>query len=552
MDDRPATQWVFGDCRGRRVRSWRGLGRAAGAVVLSFCLGASLLGLAGWFIASSAIAGLAVASTFSFLFPSAGVQALAWARTLARYGERIATHEATLDLVGSLRTRLFARAVRLPRDRVAELRSSDLLGRITVDSDAVENLLLRSRFPVLAVAASLVLTTAALAALSIALAVVAGMGMLLTAAALTALAHYESRGPAEQVVRARADGRRVLIETLDGLPELRSFGAVPRAKLEADRHLDRLDHGRQRLKRLEARGQSLGGLAADLTLLAVVATAAGLLGTGRLGLPWFVAVCLVAIAAFEPLVGLPAAVAARSKARAAAQRLSDTFANHGHVPGRLFPASPWPLELTWSGDGDELTLASGDTVVLTGPSGAGKSTLLRAIAGRPASGIRARLGDVDTATIDRDAIARHVTLLAQDQHVFDGTIRENLQLADPTASEEELWRALAAAALDDTVTGLPHQLETPVGPGGAALSGGQRRRLSVAQALLRHPEVLLLDEPTEGLDTDAASRLLAGVREFDPQAALIVALHDRQAPLLLWAPTARIGLTGEERGSWRQ
>jgi len=133
-------------------------------------------------------------------------------------------------------------------------------------------------------------------------------------------------------------------------------------------------------------------------------------------------------------------------------------------------------------------------------------------------------------------------LVSQDTHVFDGTIRENLQLADPGASESQLWAALAAAALDDTVAALPAGLDTPVGPGGAAVSGGQRRRLSVAQGLLRSPDVLLLDEPTEALDTPTAGRLLAGVRKFDPSVALIIALHDRQAPELPWTPTARLDL----------
>jgi ATP-binding cassette subfamily C protein CydC len=167
-------------------------------------------------------------------------------------------------------------------------------------------------------------------------------------------------------------------------------------------------------------------------------------------------------------------------------------------------------------------VAPGDTVLITGASGSGKSTMLRAISGRPA--------------VDR------VTLVAQDAHVFDGTIRDNLHLADPVAGEPELWRALAAAALDDTVTAFPAGLDTPVGPGGAALSGGQRRRLSVAQGLLRRPDVLLLDEPTESLDTATAARVLAGVRAFDPSAALVIALHDRQSPALPWTPSARVEL----------
>jgi ABC-type transport system involved in cytochrome bd biosynthesis fused ATPase/permease subunit len=181
-------------------------------------------------------------------------------------------------------------------------------------------------------------------------------------------------------------------------------------------------------------------------------------------------------------------------------------------------------------------------VLLTGASGTGKSTILRAISGQPADGIRVQLAGVETANIDHERLAEHVTLVAQDAHVFDGTVRENLRLADPAAREPELWTVLAAAALDDTIAAFRAGLDTPVGPDGASLSGGQRRRLSVAQGLLRHADVLLLDEPTEGLDAPAAARLLAGVREFDPHAALVIALHDRQSLVLPWTPTARIDL----------
>jgi ATP-binding cassette, subfamily C, bacterial CydC len=523
MSSASAIRELLGD-RAQRAPTARRLAKPAATVVLAFALGAGLLALAGWFIAASALAGLAAASTFSFLFPSAGVQALAWARTLARYQERIRTHESTLDLVGSLRTSLFARAARLPRNRVSQLRTSELLGRITVDSDAIENLLLRSWFPILAAIAALIAAAAMFALLSIALAIVAVAGLVLTAGVLVGLAHHQAGQPARALVAARADARHTLIETLDGLPELRSFGAEQQAAAAATRQLARFGHSRRQLTRLAARGQSVGTFLADLTLLAVILTAAGLIGTRALPAPAFVAVCLVAIAVFEPVVSLPGAITAMAKARAACARLTELFPSAATtMPAAAKPlarAVPYTNQITL--DDHHLTLAAGDTVLLTGASGTGKSTILRAIAGQP----------------------EHVTLVAQDAHVFDGTIRENLKLADPGASEPELWAALGAAALDDTIAAFPAGLDTPVGPGGAALSGGQRRRLSVAQGLLRHADVLLFDEPTEALDAPTAARLLAGVRDFDPGAALVIALHDRQSLVIPWTPTARIQLTG--------
>jgi ATP-binding cassette subfamily C protein CydC len=538
MSRRGTTIWrLLGERPSRR------LAKPAALTLVALGFGVGLLGLAGWFIASCAAAGLAAGSTFSFLFPSAGVQALAWARTLGRYGDRIATHEATLDLVGALRTGLFARALRLSRDRVAELRSSELLGRITVDSDAVESLLLRSSFPMLAAAAALIGAAGVFALLSWTLALVAVAGLTLTGGALIVLAHHQAGRPARRLVLARAEARRTLIETIDGLPELRSFGAEQRAAATVDRQLERFAESRRQLAGLTAGGQSAGFLLADLTLLAVVATGAGLLGTGRLPAPAFVAICLVAIAVSEPIAGLPAAVTARARARAASARLTELFP--GSTPNTAtaaVPCRPWPVSIAAEDHDIELALEPGDTVLLTGASGTGKSTLLRAVSGQPAPGVEVHLGRVDAASIDPEELAGRVTLVAQDAYVFDGTIRDNLKLAAPAAGERELWKALTAAALEGTVAAFPAGLDTPVGPGGQALSGGQRRRLSVAQGLLRRADVLLLDEPTEGLDASTAARLLAGVREFNRGAALVIALHDRQSLVLPWAPSARVEL----------
>jgi ABC-type transport system involved in cytochrome bd biosynthesis fused ATPase/permease subunit len=394
------------------------------------------------------------------------------------------------------------------------LRSSDLLGRITVDSDAVENQLLRSVFPKVGVFAALVAVGVFFSLLFPALAAVALSGLLLTVGVLVVLAGRQAGAPARVLVASRARARQEAIEMLDGLPELRSFGAERRAAAEVTDELDQLARSRRHLSVLEAGGRAIGLLLADFTLLVVAIAAAGLIGDHRLSAPWFVAACLVAIAVFEPIVGLSAAITAGAKGRAAATRLAE-----------LFPESPSaeanaPLARSLAVDlAQQLTPSS--IVLLTGPSGSGKSTILRRIA---------------------ECSSGSVTLIAQDAYVFDGTIRENLLLAFPGATDAQLWDALRAAAFDHAVAEFPWGLDTPVGPAGEQLSGGQRRRLTVAMGLLRRPSVLLLDEPTEGLDTQTAARLLCGVRAHDSTAAIVIALHDRQSLDPPWAPTARIEL----------
>jgi ABC transporter len=171
---------------------------------------------------------------------------------------------------------------------------------------------------------------------------------------------------------------------------------------------------------------------------------AALAGTGALSAPAFVAVCLLVIVAFEPIVALPGAITARARAHAASARLVEVFPESPPAaPTRFVDTGPATIEIRLGDRDTELTLSAGDTVLLTGASGAGKSTILRAISGQPAPGAHAYVAGVDTASVDPEDLAAHVTLVAQDAYMFDGTIRDNLRLADPDASEASSGRSSA-------------------------------------------------------------------------------------------------------------
>jgi ATP-binding cassette, subfamily C, bacterial CydC len=524
-----------------------GLAAGLALAILAAAASAALLGLAGWLIVRSAQTGLSVTSTFSWIFPAAGVEALAVVRTAARYGERLTTHGATLQALARLRARVFASATRMAPRQLRRFHSGDLLDRVQSDIDSLDRVVLAVAAPAVVAAITGAAGLAVLALIRPAFAVAAALAL---AVALTGdlAAGRRGRRAGGELARARAAARARLVEVLDGRMEIATYGAGPRALAELAARFRATDAPRRRSSAREGAGLLGTELAAAGAVAAVLANGAGL--GGRPLSPAILAfAALLTMTMFEVAGSLAAAGPAAGQALAAWRRLNEMTglgtrqASAGQVaPRPQTRESPLAVESTaWArgdirvggltaGMGDDpalwigqLNLPGGGFSVLTGASGAGKSTLLRVLAGalQPMAGL-VRIGGTDPHGLGYEDLVAGVTLVEQDSQLLSGTVADNLRLARPDASADELRAAMTVALLAGQV-----ELDAQLGPGGEGLSGGQRRRLGAAQAYLRRPGLLLLDEPTEGLDLHTARALLENLRSALPGTTIIAAIHDR-------------------------
>lgn len=519
--------------------------RGAALGVLVLLAGIGLLGVSGWFITASAAAGLAGAgAVFDVFRPSAMVRFLALGRTAARYGERLLTHDATLRALAGLRVRLLRATAALPYDQVVRLRGSQVLNRLTADVDALDGVPLRLILPLGSGVLAQALTFGvvwALVGLTVALwlgiGFVGGAGATLIWSGQRALVPSRRAEMAAQAFRSRFID---LVQTRSDLAVCGQIAVQTQAVLAADA---RRQADRRTLDRIERRA----GLALSVlgTVMASGALGLGmyLASKGALAPAYAAAGFFAALALMETVAPLRRAVADMGRMGLAARRVNDTLAtNTAALSGQAGTGSGLQVvNLGFQRPGAVLpTLAGlnfavspGQTLALAGPSGSGKSTVLLIVAGllRPTEG-HIRLGTLDLGLWAEDPLRDQLVLVPQRAALMAGSIRQALTLAAPAATDADLWDALAAVALDEVVNA-KGGLDFALGPQGAGLSGGEARRLVLARALLRRPAVLLLDEPSEGLDDATAARVLTGIRRFLPDAAILTASHRRSE--LDWA-----------------
>jgi len=502
---------------------------------LTALTGMALLGLSGWFITATALAGLHAATAFTFdvFMPSAGIRLLALGRTGSRYGERLVTHDATFAVLAALRVQLFRGWAKAEAARALLMRPARLLFRLTSDIDALESLYLRLFVPAVAALGAAVLAGVVLgfmhAGMGLALLswlVAAGWGIAL-AVARRARRPAMKRAHAIEALRARA------VDLVAGQADLVMAGRIDAqcdAVMNADTHLARADLA---LNRLDAAAGFSFGCAGTLTLVGTLLAVGALVSEGAIGAPAAALALLVALTATEPFAALRRGALDAGRTWLAIRRLSPRMADEAPAPTSTADAGdagPFALRLqeitvTHQGSstpvlsGLSLALLPGERVALVGASGAGKSTLLAAVAGE----IAPRSGP---------AGAQPACLLTQRTELFQDSLRDNLRLAAPDATDEQLNAVLQAAGLDADVRAMPARLATRLGEGGLGLSGGQSRRLALARLMLRSVPLWLLDEPTEALDTATAHDVLQRLARHAGGRTLLIATHLRREAAL--------------------
>jgi ATP-binding cassette subfamily C protein CydC len=524
---------MWGDLA-RLWRLWAARRRAlrAGLAVamLSALAGVALMTLAGKGVAAGVAGGGML-----------GVAALLWLRPLVlirpalRWWERMASHDAAFRALADTRVWFFRRLAERMPGGIGFTGSGDLLGRLVSDVDALDRFYLGAVVPAaggLAAVLAIALLLGAEPALLLWVALPLAVALVLPLALAPATARA-----AQRAAEARGGLRAAAVDPLAGLEDVLAANAEGRAAArlaEADRTMMAAQ------RRLVARGAWAGAAGQLLTQMALLGGLAWGLMAGEAGAALAVLALFLAIGAAEMLGLMPRAGAALAAAGAGARRL---FEAADAAPPVAEPASPAPppedatialerLSFAWSPAAPpvlravDLVIRPGERIAILGPSGAGKSSLaallLRLAA--PSEG-RITLGGVDIAALEGAALRRRIVVLSQNARLFDDSIAANLRLAAPEAPEAALWRALAKAGVGEFVRSLPEGLETLCGEGGARFSGGEARRIALARALLPPAPVLVLDEPTAGLDEAAARAFLATLGTAAEGRTLILLTH---------------------------
>jgi ATP-binding cassette subfamily C protein CydC len=526
----------------RPYLAWLLLGIALSFITL--LANVALMALSGWFITAMAIAGAAGVS-MNYFTPAALIRAAAIVRTAGRYAERLVTHEATFRLLAELRVWFYRSLEPLAPAGLEAYRSGDLLSRIRADIDTLDNVYLRLLVPVAVAVLATVVFTVVLYRYHPALALVEGLLLLLAGAFVPWLVNRLGHSAGRRKVEVSAQLRAALVTDLQGMGELLVYGAADDHAARIQALAQELARRQQTLSGLNGLSQGALGLCAGLAMWAMLVFAVPLVSAQILAPPELAMLALFALASFEAVMPLPLAMQTLGESLAAARRI---FGLADSQPAVIEPAEPLPLpqaftfrfrkvRFRYRADGPlvlqdvSLDIAPGRRLALVGATGCGKSTLASLLLRfREPGGGRLLLNEQPLRRYSGEALREHIAVLSQYTHLFNTSIRDNLLLARPDADQQRIEQVCKAVLIHDFIAAQPRGYDTLTGETGVRLSGGQARRVALARALLKNAPLLILDEPTEGIDPDATRQIMANIiaRVEARQQALLLVTHRLQ------------------------
>ena len=522
----------------RPYRRWMIFGMLTSSVTILASIG--LMAVAGGFIASMAIAGLA-GVLMNYFLPAAAIRLFAVLRTGGRYTDRVVSHEATFRLLARLRLWLFRRMAPLSPSQLQGYRGADLASRLQADVDVLQHAYLRLFSPVVAAAIGAVVVVGVLACVSLNAALLLFALLVIAGVIVPEIVRRANARESAAIVHSKAALRVAVVDALQGMTDLRVQGAVDRKAQEIARHGDALNGHQLRVARIGSLSEHAVGFCASLALWGITLIAISGVTDGSLTRMEVPLLALAALASFELVMPLPLVMQRIGEITAAARRI---FALADEEPAIVSSAtaSPEPRDYAirmkdvrlrygdapdWALTGVTLDIPSGGRVAIAGASGAGKSSLARIL-------LRlwdyqhgeVCLGGHDLRQYRLEDIRNLIGVVSQDTQLFNATIRNNLRIAAPQADEAAMESAMRIAQLHNFVAALPDGYDTWIGEAGMRLSVGQARRLAIARIILRDPQILILDEATEGLDATTGRALIAALADWVGDRTLLLITHN--------------------------
>lgn len=534
---------------------------------ITLMAGIGLLSLSGWFLSASAVAGLTLATTqaFNYFTPGSGVRFLSISRTASRYAERLATHQATFKLLTQLRVWTWRKLLPLSASNLQGIRQGDLLNRLVADIDALDHLYLRLLTPMLSAMLMLLAMTFFVAWIDTQLAVILCTSLLLMWLVLPYLFYLLGRKPGVSQLHNKRHYRVQILEYIQGIAEISLFGATPRFREKLSQAESNLVDSQRAMANVMAFSQAMLILCHGAVVVLILYLAAS--GVGQYQPPgaMLALIAFMVLACIEMLLPIAGAFQHLSSCVVAATRITDlveqtpdiTFNEQSTAVIKKGNIELNNIQFSYPDSGTNnnakngqktvldninLSIKAGEKVALLGQTGCGKSTLLSLLTREwQAHSGQILIDNLPIEQYNQTALTSGISVVSQRIYLFSGTLRDNLILAQSEAGNQIIDNAaqkktaqdkndmLLLAVLHKVGLGALTQGKTPldtfIGEGGRQLSGGEQRRIGVARVLLRDAPILLLDEPTEGLDKRTEREILALLFEFAADKSLLMISH---------------------------